>query len=135
MSSSRRLSGSRKSCVQTSVLPFPVCSHSEADQSVEDCSQTLSLSSVGSRRPKPLTTMTVRRIAIRSCEWQLTELLASAVIKRPMDLATVLKKVKSGAYKTKAQFKEDVDLIWANCFLYNTWPVRKNTPDFFLAGH
>ncbi|KAI8461395.1 hypothetical protein BY996DRAFT_6667406 [Phakopsora pachyrhizi] len=37
-----------------------------------------------------------------------------------MDLGTVLKKVKSGAYKTKAAFTEDLELIWANCLVYNS---------------
>lgn len=40
-----------------------------------------------------------------------------------MDLGTVLKKVKSHVYKSKAEFKEDIDLIWENCLLYNTSPV------------
>ncbi|KAG0151063.1 hypothetical protein CROQUDRAFT_668155 [Cronartium quercuum f. sp. fusiforme G11] len=44
------------------------------------------------------------------------------IIKKPMDLGTVLKKVKSGHYKTKSQFIEDVELIWSNCFLYNSFP-------------
>ncbi|KAI8460761.1 Bromodomain-containing protein, partial [Phakopsora pachyrhizi] len=42
------------------------------------------------------------------------------IIKHPMDLGTVLKKVKSGACKTKAAFTEDLKLIWANCLVYNS---------------
>lgn len=42
------------------------------------------------------------------------------IIKKPMDLGTVLKKVKSGAYKTKSAFNDDLELIWSNCFLYNS---------------
>ncbi|KAI0312192.1 hypothetical protein OF83DRAFT_1250680 [Amylostereum chailletii] len=41
------------------------------------------------------------------------------VIQQPMDLQTMLKKVKQRAYKSKAEFKDDLDLIWANCFTYN----------------
>jgi len=41
------------------------------------------------------------------------------VIKRPMDLGTVLKKVKGGVYKTKSAFNDDLELIWTNCFTYN----------------
>ncbi|MBW0470903.1 hypothetical protein O181_010618 [Austropuccinia psidii MF-1] len=42
------------------------------------------------------------------------------IIKKPMDLGTVLKKVKSGVYKTKASFNDDLELIWTNCFTYNS---------------
>ncbi|KAA1083756.1 Transcriptional activator spt7 [Puccinia graminis f. sp. tritici] len=41
------------------------------------------------------------------------------VIKKPMDLGTVLKKVKGGVYKTKSAFNDDLELIWTNCFTYN----------------
>lgn len=40
-----------------------------------------------------------------------------------MDLGTVLKKVKASQYKDKAAFKADLDLIWDNCYTYNTLPV------------
>lgn len=49
------------------------------------------------------------------------------IIKKPMDLGAVLKKVKSGQYKAKGQFIEDLELIWSNCFTYNsfaTHPLR-----------
>lgn len=45
------------------------------------------------------------------------------VIKHPMDLGTILKKVKAQQYKDKKAFKADLDLIWDNCLLYNTLPV------------
>ncbi|GAC96067.1 hypothetical protein PHSY_003646 [Pseudozyma hubeiensis SY62] len=51
------------------------------------------------------------------------------VIKHPMDLGTMQKKVKSGQYKTKKQFAHDLNLIWDNCLLYNsdpTHPLRRN---------
>ncbi|KAJ7104234.1 SAGA complex protein [Mycena belliarum] len=50
------------------------------------------------------------------------------VIATPMDLQTMLKKVKNKNYKSKREFKDDLDLIWSNCFLYNaveTHPLRQ----------
>ncbi|KAG2335968.1 hypothetical protein BDR05DRAFT_1063734 [Suillus weaverae] len=41
------------------------------------------------------------------------------VIVNPMDLQTMLKKVKSKQYKSKREFADDLDLIWSNCFTYN----------------
>ncbi|KAL4079299.1 hypothetical protein J3A83DRAFT_4208682 [Scleroderma citrinum] len=41
------------------------------------------------------------------------------VIPNPMDLQTMLKKVKAKQYKSKREFKDDLDLMWANCFTYN----------------
>ena len=40
-----------------------------------------------------------------------------------MDLQTMLKKVKSKHYKSKKEFMDDLDLIWDNCFRYNTGEV------------
>lgn len=48
----------------------------------------------------------------------------ATVIKRPMDLGTVLKKVKGQQYKDKKSFAADLELIWTNCMEYNTLPVR-----------
>ncbi|KAN0062669.1 Transcriptional activator spt7 [Thecaphora frezii] len=51
------------------------------------------------------------------------------VIKHPMDLGTMQKKVKTGQYKSKKQFAHDLDLIWDNCLKYNsdpTHPLRRN---------
>ena len=48
-----------------------------------------------------------------------------AVIKRPMDLGTVLKKVKAQSYKDKKDFAADLELIWSNCLEYNSHPVRR----------
>ncbi|CDS01567.1 hypothetical protein [Sporisorium scitamineum] len=51
------------------------------------------------------------------------------VIKHPMDLGTMQKKVKSGQYKSKKQFAHDLNLIWDNCLVYNsdpTHPLRRN---------
>ncbi|KAF9963314.1 Transcriptional activator spt7, partial [Modicella reniformis] len=44
------------------------------------------------------------------------------VIKHPMDLGTVLKKLKSFAYQSKSQFANDLYLIYSNCLLYNSDP-------------
>ncbi|KAH9851132.1 hypothetical protein C2E23DRAFT_832648 [Lenzites betulinus] len=41
------------------------------------------------------------------------------IISTPMDLQTMLRKVKSRHYKSKKEFKDDLDLIWSNCFTYN----------------
>ena len=40
-----------------------------------------------------------------------------------MDLQTMLKKVKQKTYKSKKEFKDDLDLIWSNCFTYNATEV------------
>ena len=42
-----------------------------------------------------------------------------------MDFQTMLKRVKSRAYKSKREFKDDLDLIWSNCLTYNAAPVRR----------
>jgi hypothetical protein len=39
------------------------------------------------------------------------------IIKRPMDLGTV--KRKMGMYRSYAEFRADLDLIWNNCLAYN----------------
>ena len=41
------------------------------------------------------------------------------IIKEPMDLSTVEKKLSEGEYLTQAAFEADVNRIWANAFLYN----------------
>ncbi|KAF9476670.1 hypothetical protein BDN70DRAFT_882134 [Pholiota conissans] len=41
------------------------------------------------------------------------------VIQNPMDFQTMLKKVKQKQYKSKREFKDDLDLIWSNCLTYN----------------
>ncbi|OCF45433.1 hypothetical protein I317_00679 [Kwoniella heveanensis CBS 569] len=49
------------------------------------------------------------------------------VIKKPMDLTTILRNVKARKYKSKADFESDLNLIWSNCFEYNsqeTHPIR-----------
>ena len=41
------------------------------------------------------------------------------IIKRPMDLGTVKRKLTEGKYKTVFEAAEDVRLIWTNCMTYN----------------
>ncbi|KAL2868228.1 SAGA histone acetyltransferase complex subunit SPT7 [Aspergillus lucknowensis] len=51
------------------------------------------------------------------------------VIKHPMDLGTMTKKLKALQYKSKQEFVDDLNLIWSNCFKYNT------NPEHFLRKH
>ncbi|KAF5387200.1 hypothetical protein D9757_006885 [Collybiopsis confluens] len=41
------------------------------------------------------------------------------VISMPMDFSQIAKKLKARHYKSKKEFKDDLDLIWSNCRLYN----------------
>ncbi|KAG5456108.1 MAG: hypothetical protein BJ554DRAFT_4247 [Olpidium bornovanus] len=51
------------------------------------------------------------------------------VIKNPMDLGTVARNLKNFKYKSKAEFADDLFLIYRNCFEYNTHPVRVTSAD------
>ncbi|CAG8644368.1 9124_t:CDS:10 [Acaulospora colombiana] len=44
------------------------------------------------------------------------------VIKHPMDLQTMGRKIKSHSYMSKKAFGDDLTLIWDNCLTYNTDP-------------
>ncbi|KAF2835813.1 transcriptional activator spt7 [Patellaria atrata CBS 101060] len=46
------------------------------------------------------------------------------IIKRPMDIGTMLKKLKGVQYKSKKEFVEDLSLIWDNCLRYNSDPAH-----------
>ena len=71
--------------------------------------------------PKFRITMTVcSRSLYRAGQTQ--ELIT--VIQHPMDFQTMLKKVKQKQYKSKREFKDDLDLIWSNCLTYNAAEVR-----------
>lgn len=50
-------------------------------------------------------------------------LMLETVIQHPMDLQTMLRKVKTKSYKNKLEFSDDLNLIWDNCFRYNSTPV------------
>lgn len=50
------------------------------------------------------------------------------IIKQPMDIGTMMKKLKQLVYKSKKDFVDDLMLIWANCLKYNSasdHPLRK----------
>ncbi|KAL8951889.1 MAG: hypothetical protein Q9222_002164 [Ikaeria aurantiellina] len=51
------------------------------------------------------------------------------VIKHPMDLGTMTKKLKAVQYKSKQEFVTDINLIWSNCLSYNA------NPEHFLRRH
>ncbi|CCE61462.1 hypothetical protein TPHA_0A03860 [Tetrapisispora phaffii CBS 4417] len=51
------------------------------------------------------------------------------VIKKSMDLNTVLKKLKGFQYNSKQEFVDDIMLIWKNCLTYNS------DPSHFLRRH
>ncbi|CCD22916.1 SAGA histone acetyltransferase complex subunit SPT7 NDAI_0A07620 [Naumovozyma dairenensis CBS 421] len=51
------------------------------------------------------------------------------VIKKSMDLNTVLKKLKTFQYESKQEFVDDIMLIWKNCLTYNS------DPSHFLRAH
>jgi transcriptional activator SPT7 len=51
------------------------------------------------------------------------------IIKHPMDLNTVMKKLKGLQYNSKKDFVDDLMLIWSNCLTYNT------DPKHFLRAH
>ncbi|KAF8608459.1 hypothetical protein BDV93DRAFT_487136 [Ceratobasidium sp. AG-I] len=44
------------------------------------------------------------------------------VIKHPMDLSTMGRKVRNKQYRTKTEFVADLNLIWDNCLNYNANP-------------
>ncbi|KAF2661616.1 hypothetical protein K491DRAFT_420008 [Lophiostoma macrostomum CBS 122681] len=45
-----------------------------------------------------------------------------SVIKQPMDIGTMMKKLKQLQYKSKKDFVDDLMLIWSNCLRYNADP-------------
>ncbi|KAJ5155635.1 hypothetical protein N7492_008438 [Penicillium capsulatum] len=51
------------------------------------------------------------------------------IIKHPMDLGTMTKKLKGLQYRSKLEFVDDLNLIWSNCLKYNT------NPEHFLRKH
>jgi transcriptional activator SPT7 len=44
------------------------------------------------------------------------------IIKHPMDIGTMMKKLKNFQYKSKKDFVDDLNLIWSNCLKYNADP-------------
>ena len=51
------------------------------------------------------------------------------IIKKPMDLNTVMKKLKNLLYNSKKEFVDDLMLIWSNCLTYNA------DPKHFIRAH
>ena len=47
-----------------------------------------------------------------------------SIIKHPMDIGTMVKKLKSLHYKSKKDFVDDLNLIWSNCLKYNADPAH-----------
>jgi transcriptional activator SPT7 len=47
-----------------------------------------------------------------------------SVIKQPMDIGTMMKKLKQLQYKSKKDFVDDLMLIWSNCLKYNADPAH-----------
>jgi hypothetical protein len=41
------------------------------------------------------------------------------IIKKPMDLSTVKKKLNQDKYSTLKEFSDDIQLIWDNCITFN----------------
>lgn len=42
------------------------------------------------------------------------------VVKHPMDLGSILKKLRDGLYQTACDVRMDVSTVWRNCQLYNS---------------
>ncbi|KAF9763847.1 Transcriptional activator spt7 [Nosema granulosis] len=42
------------------------------------------------------------------------------IIKKPIDIGTIQKKIPK--YNSYSEFREDLDLIWTNCYTYNAGP-------------
>jgi transcriptional activator SPT7 len=66
-----------------------------------------------------------KSFTIKEC----TSANSGIVIKHPMDLGSMTKKLKGLQYKSKAEFVADLDLIWSNCLRYNqdlSHPLRRN---------
>lgn len=69
------------------------------------------------------------RVSCTSSALSHTDANALIVIKHPMDLGTMTKKLKALQYRSKREFVDDLNLIWSNCLKYNT------NPDHFLRKH
>jgi hypothetical protein len=59
-------------------------------------------------------------VFLKPVNWRSLKLLDyPIIIKKPMDLSTVEKKLKKKEYETVKAFHEDLSLIWDNCKTYN----------------
>ena len=66
-------------------------------------------------------------VCVYALAFAVTELSCATDITNPMDLQTMLKKVKQRHYKSKQEFKDDLDLIWSNCYQYNAAEVSDHS--------
>ena len=41
------------------------------------------------------------------------------IVKHPMDLGTIKKRLEAGVYETTEDVANDIRLVWTNCMLYN----------------
>lgn len=41
------------------------------------------------------------------------------VIKKPMDLGTIAKRLDGGQYSSLPAFSDDINQVWVNAFIYN----------------
>ena len=55
-------------------------------------------------------------------EWGLVDY--PKVVKNPMDLGTVRRKLEGAFYSSPKEFKHDVSLVWINCMTYNAVGTR-----------
>ncbi|KAH9819885.1 bromo domain [Teratosphaeria destructans] len=46
------------------------------------------------------------------------------IIKNPMDIGTMIKKLRQFSYRSKKEFVDDLHLIWSNCLKYNADPAH-----------
>lgn len=82
---------------------------------------TMFLNRVNKRDAPDYFTSKYRRRPVRSPR-AAAESASLPVIKQPMDLGTVMKKLKGHHYRSKKSFVDDLNLIWQNCLAYNAEP-------------
>lgn len=54
-----------------------------------------------------------------------------SIVRKPMDLGTIRKRLLSDDYQTVEECLSDVQLVWDNCKLYN---LKDNVPSHLLSG-
>lgn len=52
------------------------------------------------------------------------------MVKKPMDLGTIKKKLEDGQYKNMSEVADDIRLVWTNCMAYN----QDGSEFYHLAG-
>ncbi|TMW62917.1 hypothetical protein Poli38472_005535 [Pythium oligandrum] len=102
-------------------------------------------SRVGTRDPGSLRTQLQqlwKAMSSHRSAWPFHEPVDTAVvvdyldyIKEPVDLSLIQKRIESGHYLSKAEFKNDLDKMCANCMVYNTpdtnyYKAAKDLQDF-----